>query len=63
MPMNLLTGKEVAEILKISVGKLHKMRRENKGPPFFRISDKRYGSTRYDLEDLENWIANRVKYD
>ena len=63
MPINLLTSKEVAEILKISVGKLHKMRRENESPPFFLISGKRHGSIRYDLEDLENWIANRVKYD
>lgn len=62
MPVNLLTSKEVAKILKISVGELYKMKARNEGPPFLRISEKPTGAIRYDLKEIEDWLIGRENH-
>jgi hypothetical protein len=51
-----LTANEVANILRISIQKVERMRQDNSGPPFVRIG-KAY---RYPVPALVEWIADRA---
>jgi hypothetical protein len=52
MERRLLTAKEVAEILRTSVGQLANMRLRGEGPPYFKLSRR----VLYDVKDLEEWL-------
>lgn len=53
----MLSEKEVARLLSVSVGLLRKMRSKKTGPPFIKIET----LVRYDREVLENWVATNMK--
>jgi predicted DNA-binding transcriptional regulator AlpA len=50
----LLTGREVAAILKLKPQTMIEWRRENRGPRWVRLGQK---AIRYRRDDLEAWIA------
>jgi excisionase family DNA binding protein len=56
----LLTTKEAATYLNLSVAALVRYRWAGKGPAYIKLGDGR--SIRYRLEDLEAWI-NRGRFD
>jgi excisionase family DNA binding protein len=53
--IRLLTPKEVAELLKVTVSWLAKARVRGEGPPYIRIGR----SVRYREEDLIDWLKQR----
>jgi len=52
-----LTTKEAAEFLGISKGTMERMRKDNQGPPYFKIGR----VIRYSLQDLKEWIAHHKR--
>lgn len=54
--LQLLTEKEVAEILKVSVHKLRRDRWKGGGIPFVKLE----GAVRYNLKAVEEWIVERT---
>ena len=52
----LLTQDEAAELLKLSVRTVERLRVTGSGPKFLKIRN----SVRYRLSDVEAWIASRV---
>jgi hypothetical protein len=57
----LLTEKETAELVGLSVHWLRRMRWAGGGIPFVKISSGRGGAVRYRREDVENFISARVR--
>jgi len=55
----LLTPEELADLLALSVGHLARVRTKGGGPPFLKIGQRRTGSIRYRLVDVEKWLASR----
>jgi excisionase family DNA binding protein len=53
---DLLTSREVAELLKVSKPTLARWRAADQGPPFIQIE----GSIRYQREALDRWLADRT---
>jgi len=49
----LLTAKEVAEILRTSVGQIANMRMRGEGPPYLKFARR----VLYDVKDLETWLV------
>ncbi len=57
MHAHLLREQEVAEILNVEVATLRRWRWAGQGPQFIKVE----AAVRYDPQDLENYIANRVR--
>lgn len=53
---DLLTAREVAEMLRVSKPTLARWRSIEQGPPFIQIE----GSIRYPREAVERWLAERT---
>ena len=53
---DLLTAREVAELLKVSKPTLVRWRAANQGPPFIQVE----GSIRYQRDALDRWLAERT---
>jgi predicted DNA-binding transcriptional regulator AlpA len=56
--MTLLTQREAAMTLRLSVRTLERWRVSGEGPPFAKLGRRRVG---YCSDDLEAWIASRVR--
>ena len=52
----LLTPREVAELLRVSLPTLSRWRGEDAGPPFIAVQ----GSIRYPRDKLQTWIDDRT---
>jgi excisionase family DNA binding protein len=52
----LLTQDEAAELLKLSVRTVERLRTSGTGPKFLKIRN----SVRYRLEDVQSWIVSRL---
>ena len=52
-----LNEKEVAALLKVSIGWLQEQRRVNAGPPFYKFNS----NVRYLYEELLDWIKKHSK--
>jgi excisionase family DNA binding protein len=52
----LLTQDEAAELLKLSVRTVERLRVSGSGPKFLKIRN----SVRYRLEDVQSWVASRL---
>jgi predicted DNA-binding transcriptional regulator AlpA len=57
----LLHERETAELLGMSVHWLRRKRWEGDGVPFIRLGDGSKGAIRYRLEDIDRYIAARVR--
>ena len=55
----LLTPKEVAKQLGMTVQKLHKLRRKHQGPAWFRINQK---TIRYVSDDVVKWVQEQQQH-
>jgi excisionase family DNA binding protein len=55
--LNLLTEREVAKQIKVSLASLRKWRLERRGPQFVKVG----ALVRYRSEDLEEWLATLPK--
>jgi excisionase family DNA binding protein len=53
----LLTQDEAAELLKLSVRTVERLRVSGTGPKFLKIRN----SVRYRLEDVQSWIVSRLR--
>jgi excisionase family DNA binding protein len=53
----LLTQDEAAELLKLSVRTVERLRVSGRGPKFLKI----FRSVRYRPADVEQWLASRVR--
>jgi predicted DNA-binding transcriptional regulator AlpA len=53
----LVNERAAAEAIGVSVGTLRRMRRQNTGPAYVRVSQRRL---RYDASELAAWLRNRV---
>jgi predicted site-specific integrase-resolvase len=58
MEMDLLKPEEAAEILRVSMPTLQRMRSGKYGPPFVRISK---GVIRYNTTDLQRYIESQTQ--
>jgi len=59
MNQDFMTSKEVAKKLRVTTSLLTKWRRERKGPPFIKVSDRIY---QYPIDDFNTWYEkNRVE--
>lgn len=54
--MEILTRRQAAEFLKLSVSHLDKLRIQGKGPRYFKLGDSANGLVRYDKRELETWL-------
>lgn len=54
---SLLTEKEIAKFLKVSVSWLQKARVRGDGPPFVRISG---GCIRYQISAVQEWVQSKI---
>ncbi len=54
-PRNFITEREVASMLGISTKTLQKHRHEHRGLPYLKFGR----AVRYDLQDVEDWIAGK----
>jgi predicted DNA-binding transcriptional regulator AlpA len=61
MPSALLNEKEAGALLGMSVHWLRRKRWEGGGIPFIRLGDGPKGAVRYRLEDIEGYVASRVR--
>jgi predicted DNA-binding transcriptional regulator AlpA len=61
MASALLDEKKTAELLGMSVHWLRRKRWEGGGVPFIRIGDGPKGAVRYRLEDIDSYVAARVR--
>jgi excisionase family DNA binding protein len=52
----LLTPRETARLLKVTVGALRRFRQEQRGPAFTRVGK----LIRYRSEDLDRWLSRQV---
>ena len=52
----LLTQDEAAELLKLSVRTVERLRVSGSGPKFLKIRN----SVRYRLEDVQSWVTSRL---
>ena len=52
----LLTQDEAAELLKLSVRTVERLRTSGGGPKFLKIRN----SVRYRLEDVQSWVTSRL---
>jgi hypothetical protein len=57
----LLNEKETADLLRMSVHWLRRKRWEGGGIPFIRLGEGSKGAVRYRLEDIESYVAARVR--
>jgi len=55
----LLTPKEVAKQLGMTVQELHKLRRRNQGPAWFHINQK---TIRYVSDDVVKWVQEQQQH-
>lgn len=55
----LITEKGLAEITGLALQTLRNARHERKGIPYIRLGGEKRGSIRYDLQDVETYIASR----
>ena len=53
---DLLTSREVADLLRVSVPTLARWRASDQGPPFVQLE----GSIRYQREAVQRWIDERT---
>lgn len=53
----LISERDVARILGLSVGTLRNMRRDGRGPKFYRLGLRKLG---YNPADVEDWLATRT---
>lgn len=60
-PSKLLTEKEAAKYLRVSPRTLQGWRYKRIGPEFVKLGDGTYSRVVYRLEDLEAFVARRVK--
>lgn len=58
--LQLLTGKQLAELLAVHPAVIADWRHKNQGPPYIRISVR---SIRYRLVDVEEWMDSRYPED
>jgi predicted DNA-binding transcriptional regulator AlpA len=58
---NLLTEREAAELIGMSVHWLRRKRWAGGGIPFIKIGDGPVGAVRYRREDIDTFIAGRVR--
>jgi predicted DNA-binding transcriptional regulator AlpA len=58
-PEALLTPRDAAQALGLSVRTVERYRADGSGPPFVKLSPGQAGRVRYRRADLESWIANR----
>lgn len=56
---DLLTRREVATWLRVSIDRLARWAVEGGGPNFFKLSPGQSGQTRYRRRDVEAWMAAR----
>jgi hypothetical protein len=49
----------VAPLVNVSRATLRRWRKQNKGPPFFKLGPEKGAAVRYDLDDVESWLAAR----
>lgn len=54
--MEILTRRQAAEFLKLSVPYLDKLRVAGKGPSYFKLGDSVNGLIRYDKREIETWL-------
>lgn len=57
----LLTRRQAAEILNVSMGTLARWAGERRGPPFLKLVEGDAGSVRYPLDLLDEYLAQRLK--
>lgn len=57
----ILTTVEAAAYLSVTPGHMKKWRASGKGPQFFKLTDSDNSPIRYRLEDLETFVAERLK--
>jgi predicted DNA-binding transcriptional regulator AlpA len=55
-PQRLLTEREVAEILTVSIGSIRRWRMLNTGPRFYKIGG---SAVRYKHEDVMSWMEDQ----
>lgn len=57
----LLTRRQAAEILNVSMGTLARWAGERRGPPFLKLVEGDAGSVRYPIDMLDDYLAQRLK--
>jgi transcriptional regulator with XRE-family HTH domain len=57
----LLTRRQAAEMLNVSMGTLARWAGERRGPPFVKLVEGEAGSVRYPLDLLDDYLAQRLK--
>lgn len=57
MTRKLLTERQVAELLEVSIRTLQAWRMQNDGPPYIKVGF----AVRYDPADLEEWLQARKR--
>jgi predicted DNA-binding transcriptional regulator AlpA len=60
-PRRMLTRREAAEELGVSQATLSRWAAERVGPAFVKYDDSRTGAVRYPREELDAYIASRLK--
>ncbi len=55
----LMTEREVAALLGISVRTVQDWRQSGDGPPFLKLSNRKRGAVRYDPRDLQAFVRER----
>lgn len=55
MIMEILTPQECAEMLKVSLDVLRRLRQKGGGPPYFKVK----GRVRYDKEAVNEWVKSQ----
>lgn len=59
--LRLLTRRQAAEILNVSMGTLARWAGERRGPPFLKLVEGDAGSVRYPLDLLDDYLEQRLK--
>jgi excisionase family DNA binding protein len=57
----LLTRRQAAELLNVSMGTLARWAGERRGPPFVKLTEGDAGSVRYPEDLLDEFLATRLK--
>jgi len=58
----LLTERQAAERLGVTIFCLRKWRTRRAGPPYVKLTDNMASGVRYDATDLEAWIRSRKRW-
>jgi predicted DNA-binding transcriptional regulator AlpA len=58
--MTMLTRRQVAEMLSVSVKVVAEMAAARQGPPFCKLGDKRNSPVRYPAAQFHEWVESRM---